>query len=145
MYVLEKKKPSLLKVLSMDYNFYVLKSFEKEAKALLKKYKSLSKDLLKLQTEIETNPLLGVNLGGGYKKLRLNISSKNKGKSGEARVITHEIIISIKEENDTKSVLFVSIYDKSDFESIDITLLENYVNEFRENEVNKPKEKKWIN
>ena len=97
---------------------------------------------LKLQTEIETNPLLGVNLGGGYKKLRLNISSKNKGKSGGARVITHEIIISIKEENDTKSVLFVSIYDKSDFESIDITLLENYVNEFRENEVNKSKEKK---
>lgn len=141
MYVLEKKKLSLLKVLSMDYNFYVLKSFEKEAKALLKKYKSLPKDLIKLQTEIETNPLLGVNLGGGYKKLRLNISSKNKGKSGRARVITHEIIISIKEENDTKSVLFVSIYDKSDFESIDITLLENYVNEFRENEVNKPKEK----
>ena len=40
---------------------------------------------------------------------------------------------------------FVSIYDKSDFESIDITLLENYVNEFRENEVNKSKEKKWTN
>ena len=61
MYVLEKKKLSLLKVLSMDYNFYVLKSFEKEAKALLKKYKSLPKDLIKLQTETETNPLLGMN------------------------------------------------------------------------------------
>ena len=69
----------------MKYKFHVLQNFSKEAKPLLKKYKSLKKDLIKLKEEIEANPLLGTSLGGGFKKIRLNITTKSKGKSGGAK------------------------------------------------------------
>lgn len=62
---------------------------------------------------------LAVDLGSGFKKIRLALKSKGKGKSGGARIITYEILIA---ENDT-NVIFASIYDKSDFENIDIILL----------------------
>ena len=72
----------------MNYKHQHSPTFEKELKALSKKYKSLREDIEKLKKEIEENPLLGTSLGGGYKKIRLNITSKNQGKSGGARVIT---------------------------------------------------------
>lgn len=62
---------------------------------------------------------LAVDLGSGFKKIRLALKSKGKGKSGGARIITYEILIA---ENDT-NVIFASIYDKSVFENIDIILL----------------------
>ena len=73
----------------MNYKHQHSPTFEKELKALSKKYKSLKGDIEKLKKEIEENPLLGTSLGGGYRKIRLNITSKNQGKSGGARVITH--------------------------------------------------------
>ena len=80
----------------MKYKFGYIPSFAKELKTLCKKYKSLKKDFEALKEEIETNPNIGVSLGEGLRKIRLNISSKNKGKSGGARVITHEIWLKIK-------------------------------------------------
>ena len=79
----------------MKYKFGYIPSFAKELKTLCKKYKSLKKDFEALKEEIETNPNIGVSLGEGLRKIRLNISSKNKGKSGGARVITHEILVEI--------------------------------------------------
>ena len=60
----------------MNYKHQHSPTFEKELKALSKKYKSLKEDIEKLKKEIEENPLLGTSLGGGYKKIRLNITSK---------------------------------------------------------------------
>ena len=68
----------------MKYKFGYIPSFAKELKALCKKHKSLKKDFEALKEEIETNPNIGVLLGEGLRKIRLNISSKNKGKSGGA-------------------------------------------------------------
>jgi hypothetical protein len=76
----------------MNYKFEHAPTFDKELKRLAKKYKSLKKDVKNLEEEIKNNPLLGTNLGGGIKKIRLNITAKNQGKSGGARVITHELI-----------------------------------------------------
>ena len=83
---------------------------------------------------------MGTSLVGGYKKIRLNITSKNQGKSGGARVITHEEIIINISEDDTKSILYVSIYDKSDIESKKTDPFKDFVKEFREKE-QKPAEK----
>ena len=38
--------------------------------------------------DLEQNPLLGTDLGDGLRKVRMKITSKGKGKSGGARVIT---------------------------------------------------------
>ena len=125
----------------MKYKFHVLQNFSKEAKPLLKKYKSLKKDLIKLKEEIEANPLLGTSLGGGFKKIRLNITTKSKGKSGGARVITNEVVFNIDTDDETKSVIFVSIYDKSEIESKKTSDFKEIVEEFRNMEEQQSKEK----
>ena len=67
----------------MKYKFHVLQNFSKEAKPLLKKYKSLKKDLIKLKEEIEANPLLGTSLGGGFKKYASTLPLRVKVKVEE--------------------------------------------------------------
>ena len=62
---------------------------------------------------------LAVDLGNGFKKIRIAIKSKNKGSSGGGRIITYESIIAINETN----LIFASIYDKNEFETIDIAVL----------------------
>lgn len=115
----------------MVYIFGVFPDFKKNFKALFKKYKSLKQDLENLKNEIQDNPNIGVSLGEGLRKIRLNIASKNKGKSGGARVITYEVVVQIDEEEATK-VYFVDIYDKSDYETADLPTLKRIIKEFRE-------------
>lgn len=79
----------------MKYKFYTSPNFQKEFKALFKKYKSLKTDLQKLQEEFINNPELGTSLGDGLRKIRLNITAKSSGKSGGARVISHELLIEV--------------------------------------------------
>ena len=114
----------------MKYRFGYIPSFAKELKTLCKKYKSLKKDFEALKEEIETNPNIGVSLGEGLRKIRLNISSKNKGKSGGARVITHEILVEI-DHQETMSVAFISIYDKSEYDTVDLDIVKKLVEEYR--------------
>ena len=64
------------------------------------------------------------------RKIRLNISSKNKGKSGGARVITHEILVEI-DHQETMSVAFISIYDKSEYDTVDLNIVKKLVEEYR--------------
>jgi hypothetical protein len=84
---------------------------KKNLKKLVKKYPSLIEEIEELQTSLLQNPLQGVSLGNDYFKIRLAIASKNKGKSGGARIIT---CIKIIEEN----IYLLSIYDKSEQENI---------------------------
>ena len=80
-------------------------------------------------------------MDGGFKKIRLNITTKNKGKSGGARVITHEVVFNIDTDDETKSVIFVSIYDKSEIESKKTSDFKEIVEEFRNMEEQQSKEK----
>jgi hypothetical protein len=57
------------------------------------------------------NPNRGTSLGNGFFKIRMIITSKGKGKSGGARVITYVKIIAT-------TVFLSSIYDKGDKVSI---------------------------
>src|ERR1700712_2546451 len=95
----------------MNYNVKITAVFEKQAKRLLKKYISLKKELATLIQDLKENPEQGNYISSGCYKIRLAIASKQKGKSGGARVITH-IIIS------NQSVYLISIYDKSEKENL---------------------------
>lgn len=55
--------------------------------------------------------------------IRLSITSKGKGKSGGARVITYTVIAS--EENG--SVYLLEIYDKTDCSSVDIQVIKSVI------------------
>lgn len=91
-----------------------LPTFMRETKRLLKRYRSLWKDLEALQEELLANPALGTDLGRGLRKVRMRISSKGKGKSGGARVITFTVIASV----DETTINLLYIYDKSERENI---------------------------
>lgn len=72
---------------------------------------------------LKTNPMQGVELAPGIRKIRLSITSKGKGKSGGARVITYTVIAS--EENG--SVYLLEIYDKTDYSSVDIQVIKSVI------------------
>ena len=100
----------------MKYNIKVTKHFEKDAKPLLKKYPSLKKDLAKLISDLEEHPESGIYLGNNLFKIRIAISSKGRGKSSGARVIS---MLLKKEE----TVYLVSIYDKAEYETVNFETL----------------------
>lgn len=95
----------------MSYKVKTIKVFERQAKRLIKKYTSLKSEIFNLIEVLKESPELGTSIGNECFKIRLSIASKNKGKSGGARIITHFKI-------DEDSVFLLTIYDKSDKENI---------------------------
>ena len=98
----------------MNYSIKTYRAFDKELKRLAKRYKSLKEDIIHLAEDLLNNPTQGVDLGGGVRKVRMAITSKGKGKSEGARVIT--LLIT---HSDTESEIGLHyIYDKSERESL---------------------------
>lgn len=95
----------------MSYNIIPTNKFVKEIKRLIKKFPSLKKEYAALIFQLKSNPAIGKPLGDDCYKIRLAIASKNKGKSGGARVITYVVV------NDT-TVFLLTIYDKSEMADI---------------------------
>ena len=95
----------------MSYNVLPIPPFDRQLKRLSKKYPSLKEEYFELIESLEQNPEQGTNLGNNCYKIRLAISSKQKGKSGGARIITNFVVT----EN---TVYLLSIYDKSEKENL---------------------------
>ena len=95
----------------MSYKIELTDNFKKEAKRLVKKYRSLKTEIANLITELETNPTKGTPLGNDIYKIRLAVTSKGKGKSGGVRLMSF-----VKVTNTT--VLLFSIYNKGEKDSI---------------------------
>ena len=91
----------------MNYKVESIPLFDKQAKRLAKKYPSLKNDLAELIDSLSEKPGQGTSLGNGFFKIRISIASKNKGKSGGARVITYVKIIA-------NTIFLTSIYDKGE-------------------------------
>jgi len=77
----------------MSYKVELANHFKKEAKQLAKKYASLKQELANLFDELAEEPTKGTHLGNNIYKIRISIASKNKGKSGGARIISYVKII----------------------------------------------------
>ena len=98
----------------MKYKITTVPSFDKEIKRLGKRYASIANDYARLLRDLEANPRLGADLGGGLRKVRMAITSKGRGKSGGARVITFTIVVAIGEAE----INLITIYDKAERSSI---------------------------
>jgi len=96
----------------MSYDIQYSDTFKRGAKALAKKYPSLKQDLSNFIIELAQNPESGTHLGNNIYKVRMSITSKGRGKSGGARVIT---CVVYKREQ----ILLAEIYDKSHYSSVD--------------------------
>ncbi|MBP9995489.1 MAG: type II toxin-antitoxin system RelE/ParE family toxin [bacterium] len=91
-------------------------TFNRRAKKLAGKYQSFKSDLRELMASLAENPNQGVDLGGSFRKVRLPIKSKGKGKSGGARVITANCIVA---ENEGRITL-VLVYDKCECDNVSL-------------------------
>ena len=108
----------------MSYKIELTDNFKNEAKKLIKKYASLRTEIIELGKELAENPTSGTPLGNDVYKIRLATASKNKGKSGGARIISFVKIID-------ETVYFLSIYNKGNKDSISDKeieeLIKNYI------------------
>ncbi len=109
----------------MSFEVRTTRRFERSAKALSKRHKSLKADLLELISSLEENPMQGDELTPGVRKIRMAIASKGRGKSGGARVITYTIVV---KENEGR-VYLIEIYDKGDFSTIDTSIISKVIEE----------------
>ena len=109
----------------MSYNIVAVPTFKKELKRLAIKYHSLKTDLAILFESLEKNPEQGTFLGKNCYKIRLSISSENKGKSGGARIITNIVIAE-------ETVFLLSIYDKSEKDNLTDKELEDLISSIPE-------------
>lgn len=95
----------------MSYKVETILLFDKQAKRLSKKYPSLKTDLATLIHTLADTPRQGTPLGNNFYKIRLAITTKGKGKSGGARVITYVKVIAA-------TIYLAAIYDKGEKGSI---------------------------
>jgi hypothetical protein len=104
----------------MAYNVIPTDFFKKEAKRLIKKFPSLKDELQKLAILLADKPTSGDDLGNNMYKVRIGIKSKGKGKKGGGRIITYVIA-------KDKEVYLLTIFDKSEFETIDNKILKSII------------------
>jgi hypothetical protein len=91
----------------MNFDVIATEIFERKLKRLAKKHTSLAADLALVIDELIINPTMGTLIGKDCYKLRIAITSKGRGKSGGARMITYVRIIK-------QTVYLMDIYDKSE-------------------------------
>lgn len=111
----------------MSAKVIVTTEFIRSAKKLMKKYRSLKKELGDLSKSLEADPFQGDRISEEIYKVRIAIRSKGRGKSGGARVITY-VDVEVKNEEEKTTVYLLKIYDKSEFSNISTEHLVQIVN-----------------
>ena len=108
----------------MSYKIEISGRFEKEIKRLIKKFPSLKKEYASLIELLKEQPFQGAPIGNDCYKIRLAVSSKGRGQSGGARVITNVYV-------SKNTIYLLSIYDKSEQENISDKDLEKLLKAIR--------------
>lgn len=116
----------------MKITFSTGQEFMRQFKRLSKKYKSLVNDIIVLRNELIENPDQGTDLGNGVRKVRMAIASKGKGKSGGARVLTLNVLVSEAADKELR-ITFLTIYDKSEISNVSESYIEDLVNKHNSN------------
>ena len=111
----------------MNFDIIPTPVFEKAFKILAKKHRSLKHDILELTDSLQDNPWQGVELCPGIRKIRMAITSKGRGKSGGARVITYTVVVHENEGH----VYLIDIYDKADYSTADVSTIQRIVDEMK--------------
>ncbi|MBD5353651.1 MAG: hypothetical protein HDR85_01915 [Bacteroides sp.] len=107
----------------MIFDIIPTPDFERAFKALAKRHRSLKRDMLDFTKSLQENPFQGDELTPGIRKIRMAITSKGRGKSGGARVITYTLLTAEKEGR----VYLMDIYDKADYSTVDLRIIQQTV------------------
>lgn len=109
----------------MNFEVITTPDFERSFKPLAKRHRSLKADFGNFLKDLKQNPFQGDEITPGIRKIRMAITSKGRGKSGGARVITYTVMAM----EDTGEVYLLDIYDKNDFSTVDVKTLQKIVTE----------------
>lgn len=109
----------------MSFNVNVTSDFAKAVKRLNKKYPSFKRDYACFLESIAENPFQGVELYPGIRKIRMQIKSKGKGKSGGARVITFNVLV----DDEDGDVYLLLLYDKEEASTVDVGVVRELIHE----------------
>lgn len=115
----------LLKTCLMNFEIFPTPDFEHSFKKLSKRHKSLIDDFKEFEKSLLKNPFQGVELSPGIRKIRMAISSKGKGKSGGARIITYTVLVS----QEAGEIFLIDIFDKTDFSTADKEVIKKIIEE----------------
>lgn len=110
----------------MSYVISRHREFDISIKRLLKRYHSLSDDYEDFITFLQKNPLQGAELYPGIRKIRMPITSKDRGQSGSARVITANDVIVAEHEG---RIALLTIYDKQDAATVNVKVIRQMARE----------------
>lgn len=111
----------------MNFEIIPTPDFEKSFKALAKRHRSMNTDLIDFARSLQENPFQGVELSPGIRKIRMAITSKGRGKSGGARVITYTIVTA----ETAGRVYLLNVYDKADFSSVELDVLKELIQDLK--------------
>lgn len=100
--------------------FKTVSRFDREVKELSKKYSHIKNDLQNLIANFDKNHQSAKPIKANIYKIRIKNSDKAKGKSAGYR--TYYYIV------ESETVYFLTIYDKSEKESIDESMLDEIIN-----------------
>ena len=106
----------------MSFEIIPTPDFSRSLKVLAKRHRSLKQDMSVFVSSLKENPLQGTEIAPNIRKVRLTITSKGKGKSGGARVIT---LMAVSE--DAGDVYLIDIYDKSDYDTVDVSVIKKMI------------------
>ena len=104
----------------MNFEIQATDEFRRSLKALSKRHRSLKDDFQTFTQSLRENPYQGDELSPGIRKIRMQISSKGRGKSGGARVITYTVVLSVEDG----SIYLMDIYDKADYSTVDVRIIQ---------------------
>jgi mRNA-degrading endonuclease RelE of RelBE toxin-antitoxin system len=126
----------------MNVEIIITDIFKREAKKLIKKYRSLKSELVSFEESLTNNPQQGTLIAENVYKIRVSVKSKGKGKSGGLRIITYLRLL--KKEDGNITAYLLTIYDKSDLENLPEYQIEKMVSniqaEFCVDEVDQEKQ-----
>ena len=109
----------------MQVNISTHREFERNFKHLRKKYASLLDDFKKFLASLSDNPLQGVEIDRNVRKIRMQITSKGKGKSGGARIITYNVESC---SDDEYNITLLTIYDKNEISNVSDEYIRSLLN-----------------
>lgn len=107
----------------MSFKVEATEDFRRAFKKLAKRYRSFAADFKEFAKSLEGNPYQGDELTPGVRKIRMAITSKGKGKSGGARVITYTVTVS----ETSGDVYLIDLYDKSDYSTVDVSVIKDKI------------------
>lgn len=107
----------------MKFEIQLTPDFLRSLKKLAKKHRSLKEDFKTFGESLESNPFQGTEVAPGIRKIRMAITSKGRGKSGGARVITYTIVAT----EESGKVFLLDIYDKADSSTVDVSIIQQQI------------------